>query len=76
MYFPKINKNKDEFEALICIIKLEYDVKNDEHLVQLLHQNFNLNIEALISSLKAYRVNMGENFTKESNKIKYGISKS
>lgn len=71
MYFPKINKNKDEFEALIQIIELEYDVKNDDHLIELLHQNFNLNREALNSSLKAYRANKGEDFTRESNKIKY-----
>ena len=72
MFFTSIKKTTDELEALITIINMDYKPVDDDQLCELMSDTFDMDLEAVKASIKAYRACKGEDFTQQSNRVLYG----
>ena len=62
MYFTKIQKTTAQLEVMISALEMQYQVKDDDHLAELMAKYFEVNIDDAKSSLIAYRTNKPEDY--------------
>lgn len=62
MYFTKIKKTIAQLEVMISALELQYKIRDDDHLAELMAKYFEVNIEDAKSSLLAYRTNKPEDY--------------
>ena len=62
MYFTKIQKTMAQLEVMISALEIQYQIRDDNHLAELISKYFEVNIDDARSSLLAYRTNKPEDY--------------
>ena len=71
MYFPKIQKTTAQLEVMISALEMQYQIRDDDHLAELIAKYFEVNVDDAKSSLLAYRTNISEDYEQLSNEQEY-----
>ena len=62
MYFTKIKKTTAQLEVMISALEMQYQIRDDNHLAELIAKYFEVDIDDAMSSLFAYRTNKPEDY--------------
>lgn len=62
MYFTRIRKSTAQLEVMISALEMQYQVRDDDHLAELIAKYFEVNVDDARVSLIAYRTNKPEDY--------------
>ena len=71
MFFTRLGVSSSELEVMIYAIDLEYKYVGDDELAVLIAKNYDLSLEAVKSTLQAYRASKGEDYEMQSKRFEY-----
>ena len=71
MYFTKIQKTTAQLEVMISALEMQYQIRDDDHLAELIAKYFEVNVDDARISLLAYRTSIPEDYEQLSKRQEY-----